>query len=1014
MRLSLAFLLPVITAPIAFAPPAYAQCSTVEFESRSIIASDPSYVEGVALLSPGSLAGVQISQQPPINLLQIIPHIERQLINCYQKSALATAAPAFKDYSAGAASMPVNIGRLNAGWTIGAIALGFGDSPVVNVIAGNAPLQITTSATYTLPGDAVTGLFVDLNKDGFADLVIVSSNEQSNAGAVSVLLGKGDGTFETPVNYVAGSDATSVAAGDFNGDGNIDLVVAAQAGSANVLLLTGTGTGTFGAAQPVATLPSNIFPRSVTAADFNGDGHLDLVLTTYAGLYILLGNGAGSFTLGPLISLASPVTFAAVGDFNLDGKPDLAVASPNNSTVSVLLGQGDGSFETPIAYLGPTDVSYLVITDVNGDGKPDIAVAQGTPSLFTADDGSGNIATLIGNGDGTFQGSRFYSAGPDATSIVSADLNGDGKPDLIVSSSVTSFGGSAGQVTTTFNAFLNQGNGTFSAPIPGTSTTLGTNLATADFNGDGKQDLAIAGANVSVLFGKGDGTFSPGTLIPGVSSAGIVVAGDFNGDGKPDLIVGSSTAGFLPGPAGVAISINNGNGTFASPANLGGVTPIAITSGNPISAINPAAIVAADFNRDGKLDIAVADSGQAFDASQPGGLIVFLGNGNGTFQNGAELPVGVNPYSIAVGDLNGDGIPDMALSSGGTLAPTDSGYEVAVLIGIGDGTFKPAAFYPTDFGPAGIAIADMNGDGKPDLIVMHCCGDVSPTYLIGNGDGTFQTEAGFKAGASPSGVIAADLNGDGKPDLAVVSGYGVGVLINHTPTSGFTSVSAAGFVDIPLTPNSIVSGFGAGLASGSAPGTTIPLPPELAGASVSIKDSTGATTAAGLFFASPLQVNYLVPSTIALGPAQLSAPSSNGTLTESLQIVPFAPSLFLLYSGNLVAGYLTRVTAGVVTTEPVYQSSGSGIAPRPIPLPTGSDQLILTVFGTGLRDYQGTFYAMAGNQFAPVLYAGTQGGFLGLDQVNIQLSSTLPSGTLPISVGNFTGGFSNTASILIQ
>ena len=994
-------------------PAVFGQCSTIEFDSRTNTATDPSYVEGVALLSPGSFVGVQISQQPAIDLLQVTPHMERQLINCYQKASLGTAAPAFKDYSAGAGSMPVNIGRLNSGWTIGAISLGFGDSPNVEVVAANAPLQITTQAGYSLPGDAITGLFVDLNKDGFADLVIVSSNEQTNAGAVSVLLGNGDGTFQTPVNYAAGSNAVSVAAGDFNGDGIIDLAVAAETGSANVLLLLGTGTGTFGAASPAATLPSNIFPTSIAAADVNGDGRLDLVLTAYAGLYILLGNGSGSFTLGPLIPLASPGNYTAVGDFNMDGKPDLAVASALNSTVSILIGDGAGNFASPVSYLGPTSASYLVVTDVNGDGKPDIAVAQGTPSLFAADDGSGSIATLIGNGDGTFQGSQFYSVGSDATDMISADVNGDGKPDLIVTSSVTSFGGSANQVTTTFRTFLNQGNGTFAAPLSGASTTLGTSLTAADFNGDGKMDLAIAGANVSVLFGKGDGTFLTGTNIPGVTSAGIVAAGDFNGDGKPDLIVGSTTSGFLQGPAGAAISLNTGNGTFAAPANLGGSTPIQITSGSP-SAFNPSAIVTADFNRDGKLDFAAADGGAEFDASQPGGLIVFLGNGNGTFQNAIELPAGVNPSAIAVGDLNGDGIPDMAISTGGTLAATPSGYELAVLIGNGDGTFKPAVFYPTDFGPAGLAIADMNGDGKPDIILMQCCGDISPAYLLGNGDGTLQPETGFKAGASPFGVIAADLNNDGKPDLALISSFGVGILINHTPSGGFTSVSAAGFVDVPLTPNSIVSGFGAGLASGSQPAATIPLPTQLAGAGISIKDATGATTPAGLFYASPLQVNYLVPGNIAIGPAQLSSASSAGTLTESLQIVPFAPSLFLLYSGNLVAGYLTRVTNGVVTTEPVYETSGSGIAPRPIPLPTGSDQLVLTVFGTGLRDYQGTFYAMAGNQFAPVLYAGTQGGFLGLDQVNIQLPSTLPSGTLPIVVGTFTGGFSNTASILIQ
>jgi hypothetical protein len=336
---------------------------------------------------------------------------------------------------------------------------------------------------------------------------------------------------------------------------------------------------------------------------------------------------------------------------------------------------------------------------------------------------------------------RFVNSSNPATnpfpqSVAVADFNGDGKLDLAVPvySSFTPLAD--------LNILLGNGDGTFTAgpafPLTGQNVN---NAVVADFNGDGKLDLAISlpDANqVQVLLGNGHGAFTP---LPPISAEAVfvVATGDFNGDGKPDLVLVN------PGLGSITILLGRGDGTFRRTATIpisGGLQSVAV----------------GDFNRDGKADLAVVN----FLSDT---LTILLGNGNGTFKEVASKPqTGIEPLSIAVGDFNGDGIPDLAVTNQNNGAP-DPG-TVTILIGRGNGTFRPAPISPmTGANPESVAVADFNGDGDLDLAVANS-GSNTITVLLGKGDGSFFAPLSPRAGSNPIFAAVGDFNGDGVPDLA--------------------------------------------------------------------------------------------------------------------------------------------------------------------------------------------------------------------------------------------------------
>src|SRR6266699_195254 len=290
-----------------------------------------------------------------------------------------------------------------------------------------------------------------------------------------------------------------------------------------------------------------------------------------------------------------------------------------------------------------------------------------------------------------------------------------------------------------------------------------SNIVVGDFNGDGKPDLAVANFgdwNVYVLLGNGDGTFQVARSVyfnGGGARFWYIAEGDFNGDGKLDLAVTDYSNN------NVSVLLGNGDGTFQAPRTF------------PVG-IHPAQVAVGDFNGDGKPDLVASN----VDSNT---ISVLLGNGDGTFQAAQSLPVGLNPWYFAVGDFNSDGMLDLAVADYGCSQechPSPSN-TVLVLLGNGDGTFRPAPNLTVGNGPAGVAVADLNGDGKPDLVVANF-DDNTLSVLLGNGDGTFQAAQNYLVDSAPVFVAVGDLNGDGKPDLAVADlhTFNISVLINNS------------------------------------------------------------------------------------------------------------------------------------------------------------------------------------------------------------------------------------------
>jgi hypothetical protein len=586
----------------------------------------------------------------------------------------------------------------------------------------------------------------DFIGNGHLDLAV--ANEASND--VSVLLGNGDGTFQPARNYAVGSNPMSVAVGDFNGDGRLDLVVAnvgTYPNQGTVSVLLGNGDGTFQAAR---NFPAGIGPFSVAVGDLDRDGHLDLAVANYGGgsVSVLLGNGDGTFQPAREFSVGGmgyPTPSVAVGDFNEDGRLDLAVGGGRGTGLHVLLGNGDGTFQ-PARDLPITgDFHFSVaVGDFIGNGHLDLAVANYSKRT---------VSVLLGNGDGTFQPAVNYAV-MYPRFVAVGDFNGDGRLDLAVAN-----GGG------TVSVLLGNGDGTFQAAVNYTAGGSPYSVAVGDFVRNGHLDLAVAnGANVGVLLGNGDGTFQAAPNFPAGESPGAVAEGDFIGNGRLDVAVANYFSGT------VSVLLGNGDGTFRAAVNYAVVD-------------HPTSVAVGDFDGDGTLDLAVANQGT--DPDHKGTVSVLLGNGDGTFQPARTFNVGTSPTSVAVGDFDGDGHLDLAVANAGT-SPDFTDSSVSVLLGNGDGTFQPARTFNVGTSPTSVAVGDFDGDGHLDLAVANggtynaSYMDSSVSVLLGNGDGSFQPARNFLAGSIPSWVAVADFNGDGHLDLAVANFVGtVSVLLGN-------------------------------------------------------------------------------------------------------------------------------------------------------------------------------------------------------------------------------------------
>ncbi|HEY9503653.1 MAG TPA: FG-GAP-like repeat-containing protein, partial [Pyrinomonadaceae bacterium] len=499
--------------------------------------------------------------------------------------------------------------------------------------------------------------------------------------------------------------------------------------------------------------------RTVAVAEFNGDGKPDLAVANFGSnnVSILLGDGFGGFGPATNFAVQPEPAIVATGDFNKDGKTDLAVGYFFFRPVSVLLGNGNGTFSGPTSVGNSANATDLAVADFNNDGNPDIAVAS-----------AGDQLILLGNGSGGFTNNNV-SVGSSASSVAAGDLNGDGIQDA----AFTPTGSGNWKVA----LVLGNAAGAFSVNSSFTLNQAPTGIAIGNFNADSQPDLLLSvdwfEPRVMLFLNQGSNNFSQSTQFFAGREPRDIIAGDFNGDGKLDAVAS------LTGANGIVIALGNGLGGFSAPQFFG-------------AGRMPWSIGAGDFNADGKLDLVTTnDPADALTPFATGGVAVLLGNGTGTFQSYRSYVYGfttqfvLSPIAIAVGDLNNNNRPDLALSFSGTPF-------IAIMLDDGQGEFiQPDSFLSANGNAASLAIADLNGDNKADLVTANSNTN-NISVFIGAGNGTFAGPVPITVNTFPRFVGIGDFNGDGKRDLVVAHQSPADAVVllgdgngNFAPTAGF-------------------------------------------------------------------------------------------------------------------------------------------------------------------------------------------------------------------------------------
>ena len=733
--------------------------------------------------------------------------------------------------------------------------------------AGDGTYGEAVHYTFTDKGsfDVVVG---DFDEDGHPDLALPNAGQITgeHGNTVVVFLNDGTGAFAQAGEFLVTERPRTLAVGDFDGDGHLDLVADSyRFSSEHLAVLFGTGTGSFG---PRVLVPVGDFTQGVSAADLDGDGSDDIMTSVFGDLFVAMSDGSGGF-LAPVMVAdgggALPIVgHIAAADLNNDGVLDLVHGVYQSSAtggehveqeVVVRLGLGGGAFGPPSYYsIGDyvTAPEAVVPADLNGDGWIDVVTCdwsgrtgdgimillndgtggllpaqrvpagQGTQDIAVADvDGNGTLDVLSADrmslavtvhknsGDGWLPVLQTrYPASSDDLQLVLADVDHDG--DLDAFTSGEAFGSSGALLK-------NRGDGTFAAPVFYThSDDYGRGVSRAklrDLDGDGFVDLLYNdphtdfqnGYNYYSALNDGTGAFGPIVEWPvGSCGMGDVDAVDLDNDGDLDVVnlEELNCAGADFGNR-IIISIGHGDGTFGPPV------PITVAQ-------FPTTLGHGDFDEDGNVDLVTAHWG-AYGSSRI--VQLHLGNGDGTLQEEQTYEVGQGPRYLVVADLNGDGHLDVATANSGSDDLRTKQETMTVLLGTGDGAFFSrvdhyAPYSPDLLGATGIEAGDVDADGDLDLMMTTVANGAAMYENDGAGAFAFTRRIGLYSG--PWSPVFADVNGDAVPDLAVLTSVlpsGIGRDLAILPAHADAPVAAE-----PNTPG------GAALPDGFALGAAYPNP----------------------------------------------------------------------------------------------------------------------------------------------------------------------------------------------
>ncbi len=638
----------------------------------------------------------------------------------------------------------------------------------VNGACAPPPFVLLSPAAPAAWGGVRPTTFVvaDLDGNGLDDVVVADPEGQS----INALVAYGEGRFAPRFHYDTGGTLRGVVATDVNGDAIVDVV--AKIG-ATLVILHGNGDGTFGA--PIVS-PFTDYVELEGAVDLDGDGVAEIVGRVPGGIGVLRRVGVDTFgALATYTSGYSLIWGLALGDLDGDRIPDVATVANGSSTVEVRLGLGHGAFGAPTSFPTGVNPRAVAIADLDGDGTPDLVTANYGASASVE---PRTVSVLLATGQGTFGAQTEFATGANPVSIVAADFDADGFLDIATADT------NSGSVS----LLRGDGTGALAPPIAYDAAVIPQRVAVARVDDDALPDLVLldyGDGTVSALLGALGGFATPAprpspVAFPVGDRPAFLAVRDLNHDGAADLVAVSFERATL------AVALGNGDGTFQAPIQYP-------TAGYP------SGLAIADVDGDGEYDLVLAGT---LMWPRGGEIGVFRGNGDGSFRSEVIRDVGTNEVKgPAVGDVTGDGRADVVVAGGPSAL---------LLPGNGDGTFgapialdsspppeqlTPPGPNPTPIPPPtceAVAVADLNGDGKLDVVATNASSLAQAGYridetvvLLGNGDGTFAARIAY-ATVVPVALLVARLDADAYPDIVVASNRATATLLRGNGDGTFS------------------------------------------------------------------------------------------------------------------------------------------------------------------------------------------------------------------------------------